>query len=359
MMASQGSPSNELCTRLGIEVPIINAPMSEEAGPELAIAVSEAGGLGMLGHGVTPLEDVRDHIREVKRSTSKPFGVGLLFPLGDNGASAATEDPKRPFPEFLMPLVGPGGLPDKVSSRRQALEVAEQRLAIAIEERVPILACGLGAPERIVGRAKSAGMFVMALVGSVRAARAAEASGVDAIIAQGHEAGGHTGRTSTLALVPKVVDSVRVPVIAAGGIVDGRSLAAMLLLGAQAVLVGTRFLATHEARTAVAHKQAIVAMQDDDTLVSRCFTGKPSRVIRNRFTDAWRGHEAEILPMPAQMDLVRPLVEPAKKQGLLDIANWPTGQGAVGVKRIMPAADVVGEMIDEARSLLARAAMLA
>ena len=348
--------TSELCARLGIAMPVFNAPMSEEAGPELAIAVSEAGGLGMLGHGVTALEEVQDHIRQVKAHTRKPFGVGLLFPLGDGQAAAesAEPEPRRPLPDFLLSLAGPLPLPTNVSNRRQALEVAEQRLDIAIAENVPILACGLGAPERVVKRAKAAGMYVISLAGNLRAALEAQARGVDAIVAQGHEAGGHTGRTSTMVLVPRVVDAVDVPVIAAGGIADGRGLAAAFMLGAQAVLIGTQFLATPEARTAQSHKSKIVEMRDDETLVSLCYTGKPARVLRNAFTDAWKGHEREILPMPAQMDLVRPLVEPAKKAGNLAVGNWPTGQGAVLVKNIQPAADVIREIVAEAEALLGR-----
>jgi len=351
-----------LCDLLGVESPILNAPMSEEAGPELAIAISEAGGLGMLGHGVTALSDVREHFAMMKAATTKPFGTGLLFPLPDASAeAAAARQPKPipPLPDFLHHLVGPEGLAEKVSNRREALEAADRRLDIAIENRVRVLTCGLGAPPRAIARAKAGGMIVIALVGSVRAALAAAACGVDAIIAQGHEAGGHTGRASTLALVPKIVDSVDIPVIAAGGVVDGRTMAAMLLLGADGVLVGTRFLATPEARTAESHKRAIVDMVDDSTLISRCFTGKPARVIRNAFTDAWRGHEAEILPMPAQMDWMRPLVEPAKKQGRLDAANWPTGQGAMNVRRIMPAGDALREILDEARAALTRGGAIA
>ena len=327
--------------------------MSEEAGPELAVAVSEAGALGMLGHGVTRLEDVQSHIRQVKAATTRPFGVGLLFPLGD-GVVPEVELVRRSLPEFLLPLAGSQPLPTEVSNRRQALQVSEQRLEIAIAEKVPILACGLGAPRGVVQRAKAAGMFVFALVGSTRAAVEAEAAGVDAIVAQGHEAGGHTGRSSTMVLVPRIVDAVKIPVVAAGGISDGRGLAASIILGAQAVWVGTRFLATPEARTADSHKRKVIEMSDDETLVSRCYTGKPARVLRNAFTDAWKGHEAEILPMPAQMDLVRPLVEPAKKAGNLAVGNWPTGQGAILVKAMRPAAEVVREMVAEAEAVLTR-----
>ncbi len=349
--------TSDLCDRLGITAPILSAPMSEEAGPELAAAVSEAGGLGMLGHGVTALDTVRDHIREVKSRTGKPFGVGLLFPMGGGRPppAPATPEPRPPLPEFLLPLAGSEPLPTDVSNRRQALEIVEQRLDIAIAENVPVLTCGLGAPEGVVKRARAAGMFVIALVGSLRGALEAEASGVDAIIAQGHEAGGHTGRTSTMVLLPRIVDSVNVPVIAAGGIADGRGVAAAFVLGAQAVLMGTRFLATPEARTADGHKRKIVEMRNDETLVSLCYTGKPARVLRNAFTDAWKGHESEILPMPAQMDLVRPLVEPAKKAGDMAVANWPTGQGAVLVKQLRPAGEVVREIVAEAEAALARA----
>ncbi len=350
-----GRLASGLSDRLGIAVPILNAPMSEEAGPELALAVSQAGGLGMLGHGVTTLENVREHIRFVQSHTDKPFGVGLLFPTVTDAPSSApgTAVPRRPLPDFLLPLAS-GPLPTEVSSRREAIEIAEQRLDIAIEAKVPVLACGLGAPDHVVKRAKAAGMFVIAFAGNLRTALEAEASGVDAIVAQGHEAGGHTGRTSTMVLVPAIADAVGVPVIAAGGIVDGRGIAAAFMLGAEGVLLGTRFLATPEARTADGHKRKIVEMKNDDTLVSRCFTGKPSRVLRNRFTDAWRGHEAEILTMPAQWDMVRPLVEPAKKAGDVAVANWPTGQGAMLVKRIQSAGAIVAELAAEAEAALSR-----
>jgi NAD(P)H-dependent flavin oxidoreductase YrpB (nitropropane dioxygenase family) len=160
-------------------------------------------------------------------------------------------------------------------------------------------------------------MKVIALVGSRRSAVEAESARVDAVVAQGHEAGGHTGRTSTMVLVPQIVDAVRIPVIAAEGIADGRGLAAALMLGASGALIGTRLLATPEARTAETHKRRLVEMQEDETIVSRCYTGKPSRVIRNEFVESWKGREAEILPMPAQWERVAPVVIPAKRRGAL------------------------------------------
>jgi NAD(P)H-dependent flavin oxidoreductase YrpB (nitropropane dioxygenase family) len=323
--------------------------MGGVAGPDLVAAVSEAGGLGILGHANLEPKEVHRQIRRTKEKTGKPFGIGLLFP-------SRTEDVKRVgasplLPEFLEKFVGTDGLAEAPTSS-YSHDLAEERLAIAIEENVPILALGLGAPASVVARAKAAGMKVIALVGSRRAALEVETVGVDAIVAQGHEAGGHTGRTSTLVLVPQIVDAVSVPVIAAGGVADGRGLAAVLMLGASGALIGTRLLATPEAQTAETHKLRLVEMQDDETVVSRCYTGKPSRIIRNEFVEAWKGHEAEILPMPAQWQRVAPVVIPAKNRGSIEIGNWPTGQCAVLVRTVTPAGDVVRKMADDAAKLL-------
>jgi len=343
-----------LTTLLGIELPILGAPMGGVAGPELAAAVSSAGGLGLLGHANLDLEEVRAQIRHTRSLTDRPFGIGLLFPSRAGAGELPPPSARRdiPLPPFLRALGEPDASVHEADNRRYDLDLAEQRLEIAIEERVPVLSCGLGVPAEVVARAHAAGMKVISLVGSRKAALAAAARGADVIVAQGHESGGHTGRTATLVLVPQVVDAVKVPVAAAGGISDGRGLAAALTLGAAGVLVGTRLIATPEARTAPVHKERIVAMIDDDTVVSRCYTGKPSRVIRNRFIDAWKGHEAEILPMPEQWEMVAPLVVPAKKRGEFDLANWPTGQGAVLVPTLKPAAQVVREMAEEAARLV-------
>jgi NAD(P)H-dependent flavin oxidoreductase YrpB (nitropropane dioxygenase family) len=334
-----------------IELPVLGAPMGAVAGPELVTAVSEAGGLGILGHANVEPEEVRRQIRFTKNGTSRPFGIGLLFPSQTQHAKLG--DTRRPLPTFLEKFVGADGLAE-APSQSYSHDLAEERLTIAIEEGVRVLALGLGAPASIVARAKSAGMKVLALVGSRRSALKAEADGADVIVAQGHEAGGHTGRTSTMVLVPQIVDAIRVPVIAAGGIADGRGLAAALMLGASGVLIGTRLLATPEARTAQTHKLRLVDMQDDETVVSRCYTGKPSRVIRNEFVDAWEGHEAEVLPMPEQWERVAPVVIPAKRRGSLEVGNWPTGQCAVLVHAITPAGDVVRKIADDAAKLLSK-----
>jgi NAD(P)H-dependent flavin oxidoreductase YrpB (nitropropane dioxygenase family) len=332
-----------------IRLPILGAPMGGVAGPDLVAAVSEAGGLGILGHANLEPSEVRRQIRATKAATKKPFGIGLLFPSRTERVEHGASRPS--LPAFLQRFVGSDGLAD-APELSYSHDLAEERLAIAIQEGVRVLALGLGAPTSVVSRAKAAGMKVLALIGSRRAALEAEAAGVEAIVAQGHEAGGHTGRTSTMVLVPQVADAVRVPVIAAGGIADGRGLAAALVLGAAGVLIGTRLLATPEGQTAETHKRRLVEMRDDETVVSRCYTGKPSRVIRNAFVDAWKGHEAEILPMPAQWERVAPVVIPAKHRGSIDIGNWPTGQCAVLVDAITPAGEIVRKMAVDAAELL-------
>jgi len=334
----------------GIGLPILGGPMGGVASPELVAAVSNAGGLGLLGHANVPPDRVRAEIRRTRELTDRPFGIGLLFP---NRTSPRQERREAlPLPDFLVPLAAAHGLEKEIPTDHYSHELAEERLEIAIAEGVPVLSLGLGAPAHVVERAQSAGMKVIALTGNRRAALDAETAGVDAVVAQGHEAGGHTGKTSTLVLVPQIADAVRIPVIAAGGIVDGRGLAAALALGASGVLLGTRLLATLEARTHDNHKNRVVEMQDDETQVSRCYTGKPSRVIRNAFTAAWKGREAEILDMPAQWERVAPIVIPAKRAGALDIANWPTGQGAVLVDSIQPAGEVVQAIAEQAGRVL-------
>ncbi len=338
---------------LGMRLPVLGAPMGGVAGPELAAAVSSAGGLGILGHANLPPAQVQAEIRQARRWTGAPIGIGLLFPTNPRPESSTVGASAPPLPEFLRELGTPDPSVSVVDERTYDHELAAERLEIAIAEGVEVLACGLGVPEAVVERAHRGGMKVVSLVGSRKAALAAEARGVDVIVAQGHEAGGHTGRTSSLVLWPQIVDAVRLPVVAAGGIADGRGMAAALMLGAAGVLVGTRLLATPEARTAQSHKDRLVAMEEDDTVVSRTYTGKPSRVIRNRFTDAWKGHEESVLPMPAQWEMVAPLVVPAKAAGSMELANWPTGQGAVLVRRESPAAEVIREMAQEAAALLA------
>lgn len=342
---------------LGIERPILGAPMGGVTRSALAAAVSEAGGLGILGMASATPQELREEIRSVRRQTSRPFGVGLIVLDQDDADTApdasATAPERGSVPEHLRGFLHPDH-DTFVVREKPALttRLNREQLEVVFEERVGLLACGIRTPAWVVEEAHRHGIRVLSLVGSVRAARQVAAAGTDAIVAQGHEAGGHTGATTTFVLVPAVVDAVDVPVVAAGGIVDGRGMAAAMTLGAEGVLVGTRLLATPEASTAQTHKDAVVDMTDDRTIVSRAYTGKPSRMLRNRFIEAWKGKEGSILPMPEQWRLVEPVVAPWKAQGDLDIANWPTGQGAMLVGSIQPAGEVVRQLHEDCTRIM-------
>src|SRR5712692_8756163 len=220
-MDSAGLFDAPLCRRLNIEYPVFQAGMGFVAHAELAAAVSNAGGLGCIGAGTMNDRELRDQIRRCRAMTDRPFGVDILF------AEVKADKGDR----------------DVVRYSGNVQRVIE----VTFEEKVPVIVSGLGNPAGIIGRAHRAGVFVMSLCGNVKQARSLEASGVDAIVAQGHEAGGHTGRIGTMTLVPQIVDAVRVPVLAAGGIGDGRGLVGAIALGAQGVWVGTRFVASVEA----------------------------------------------------------------------------------------------------------------
>ena len=193
----------------------------------------------------------------------------------------------------------------------------------------------------------------MSLCGNVKQARRLEASGVDVIIAQGHEAGGHTGRIGTLTLVPQIADAVRVPVLAAGGVADGRGLVAALALGAEGVWMGTRFIASVEAYAHVNYKNRIVEIDEEGTTITRCHSGKPCRLIRNKFTDSWVGRESEIQPFPLQsMRGGFALAAKARYEGKIEEGGLACGQTAGMINSIKPAGQIVRDVMAEAEAAL-------
>ncbi len=316
---------NPFCRLLGIEFPICQAGMYQVAHGRLAAAVSQAGGLGVIGAAFMEPEDLRREIRLVRETTDRPFGVDILF------AEVAKDDP----------------------STTGYTQQVEDHIAVIFEERVPVLVSGLGNPGRIVPDCHALGIKVMSLVGTSRQAQSVAAAGVDVVIASGQDGGGHVGRIGTLPLVSKAVDSVDVPVLAAGGLADGRGLIAALALGAQGVWMGTRFIATDEARGHQNYKQKIADIDEDGTIVTRAHSGKPNRMIRNRFTASWEGRESEIKPYPGQLQEIG---EPASILGRIegDTENGvlPAGQGAGLIREVKPAGEVVADIMDEARAVL-------
>ena len=234
----------KITTLLGIESPVVQGGMAWVAESHLAAAVSNAGGLGIIGAASAPAEWVRAQIQEVKRRTDKPFGVNIM-------------------------LMSP-----------YAKEVAE----LVAEEKVPVVTTGAGSPEKYMSLWKEAGIKVIPVVASVALAKRMERCGADALVAEGTEAGGHIGENTTMVLVPQVVDAVNVPVIAAGGIADGRGMAAAFMLGAEGVQIGTRFVASREAQVHENYKNCIIKARDIDSRVTGRSTGHPVRALRNQMT---------------------------------------------------------------------------
>jgi len=311
-----------LCDLLGVAHPIMLAGMGGVSYAEVCAAVSSAGGFGSLGMAGVPVKMIRAQMQQVKSLTDKPFGVDLL---------AAQ-------PESLTAAVD-----------------------IIIEEGAKAFIAGLGVPYPIVKQLKDAGILVMAMVGKVDHAKKAEQAGCDAVIAQGTEGGGHTGSVASLSLWPQVVDAVKIPVVAAGGLYDGRGLAAALALGCQGVWMGTRFIASTEAHAGQPYKDAIVQMSEADTVISRGFTGKTLRAIRNQTTDEWATKTAQPFPQQVMDSIQNNRLGPIS--GILEV-NPDTqclaaGQGGGGIHEILSSAEIVRRTLAEATETLARIAKLA
>src|SRR3989440_7223198 len=253
-----------LADALEIEHAVMLAGMGGVSYHRLVAAVSEAGGFGCLGASAMSQDEMVEEIRAVKAATSKPFGVDLLTAL----------------PEQMM-----------------------SNIELVIREGAQVFVAGLGVPRDVIKLCHDNNVLVVNMCGKVRHAVSAVEAGCDIVVAQGTEAGGHTGTVATMPLVPQMVDAVgdRVPVVAAGGLFDGRGLAASLALGADGIWVGTRFIATPEARSAPGYKEALLRTAEDGTVISRAFTGKTLRAVRNKYTQYFEEHPDELQPFPNQM----------------------------------------------------------
>jgi enoyl-[acyl-carrier protein] reductase II len=306
---------------LGIEHPVMLAGMGGVSYSGLVAAVSEAGGFGCLGASTMQPDEMVAEIRAVRAATSKPFGVDLLTAAGD-----------------LMPQV-----------------------RMLIDEGAKVFVAGLGVPRDVIELCHKHGVIVVSMCGKVRHAVAAVEAGCDLVVAQGTEAGGHTGQVATMPLVPQIVDAVgaRVPVVAAGGIFDGRGLAAALSLGADGVWVGTRFIATPEARAVTGYKDALVEIGEDGTVVSRAYTGKTCRVVRNSYTQYFEEHPDELKPFPAQVgrassDGAFHLGWDSSFEADRDKEFMPAGQGAGAIHELVPAAELVRQFVADAEAAIDR-----
>jgi enoyl-[acyl-carrier protein] reductase II len=310
-----------LTDALQIDHPVLLAGMGGVSYHRLVSAVSEAGGFGCMGASTMADDEMRREIAAVRAATARPFGVDLLTAL-------------------------PRGL--------------EARVDDIIRGGATAFVAGLGVPRDVVELCHAHGLLVVNMCGKVRHAIAAVEAGCDIVVAQGTEAGGHTGRVATMALVPQIVDTVgeRVPVVAAGGIVDGRGLAAALALGADGVWVGTRFIATPEARGVRGYKDALLRSHEDDTVVTKAYTGKTCRVIANAYTQEYESRAREVQRFPAQ--ILQSMQDGANHLGGDETTTgvdperefFPAGQGVGAIDSVVPAGDLVHRFVDEAEAVL-------
>ena len=315
--------STRLTEALRIEHPVMLAGMGGVSYHAVVAAVSEAGGFGCMGASAMGRRTMNEEIAATRALTQKPFGVDLLT-ASPGDMIASVEDLIR------------GG--------------------------ATLFVAGLGVPRDAIELCHSKGVLVMNMCGKVRHAIAAVEAGCDIVVAQGTEAGGHTGTVATLPLVPQIVDAVgdRVPVVAAGGIVDGRGLAAALALGADGVWIGTRFIATPEAMEVLGYKDALLRTGEDGTTISRGYTGKTCRVVANDYTRYWEEHPEELEPFPQQF--MRSMNDGANHMGGtpetlgVDPSKefYPAGQGVGSITEIVPAGELVHRIVDEAEAVLSR-----
>lgn len=299
---------------LGIEYPIIQGGMAWVAEHNLAAAVSEAGGLGLIGGASAPGEVVREEIRKARELTKKPFGVNvmLMSPYADDVAK------------------------------------------VVVEEGIKVVTTGAGIPNKYMGIWKEAGVKVIPVVASVAQAKLMEKAGADAVVAEGMESGGHIGEATTMTLVPQVVDAVSIPVIAAGGIADGRGVAAAFMLGAEAVQVGTRFVVSNESIVHANYKAKVIKAKDIDSVVTGVSHGHPVRCLRNKMTREYLKLEKEGKSFEELEYLTLGTLRKAVMEGDIDNGTVMAGQIAGMVQKEQSCKEIVEEMMGQAAKLLGR-----
>lgn len=365
-------PRTAICDLFGIEHPIVLAGMGTASTPELAAAVSNAGGLGVLGCAGAGPRQLREWIARTRSLTDKPFGVDTLLPASVRRGTNLKAPSNGPLPQDLVPelqafagdFLAREGIapadpkdvwPEPDGPAVFSKEFFEAQMDVVIEEKVPVYASGLGSPQPWMERLKANGTKVLCVVGTVRHALQVVPVGIDAVVAQGHDGGGHNSPIGTMALIPQVVDAVgdKVPVLGAGGIADGRGIAAAMMLGASGVWVGSAFLASEEAGIFDGQKQALVEANEEGTTVSRSVTGKPARMIKSKWTKLWEESENEPLPMPFQGQISRPALTAANVAGRSqDVNPGFAGQGIGMIKAVRPAAEIMADLIADTERVL-------
>lgn len=351
--------NSELAKRLHIQWPIIQAGMAGgTTTPELVAAVSQAGGLGTLGAAYMNAEQIRAAIRAIREQTDKPFGVNLFIPEPFDANQKVAESVSRVMNEVRSQLDIP--LDPDVA---RFTEPFEEQMAVVLEERVPVFSFTFGMLDQVwMKKLKEQGVTVIGTATTVREAVALEESGVDMLTAQGSEAGGHRGSflpdapsnmIGTMALVPQIVDRVNVPVIAAGGIMDGRGIAAAFALGAQAVQLGTAFLTCAESGAHSLHKRAVLEASDESVVITRAFSGKAARGVSNHFMNLLAPLEKEIPSYPVQNALTRDIRAAASKQQKSEYLSMWAGQAA-SLAKACTAKELIQRLVDETEQVRCR-----
>ena len=352
----------QLCDEYGCEVPIVAFAHTKD----VIAAVTNAGGIGVFGAGSRTPTELRSDISWIKeRVGNKPFGVDLLMPA--SLAEGNREDLEAQIPQeqrdFVARLMAENNIPKPKEVQPpdgQMLKHARENLEVIFDEQVPIFASGLGSPAFVKDEAHAHGTKVWGLVGLPRQARRQIEAGVDVVIAQGYDSGGHSGTVGTFTLVPEVVamaEGTGTLVLAAGGISNGRQLAAAITMGAAGVWTGTIWLATHESATEMFIKQRLIEARAEDVYQSRAMSGKPIRQLPSKYGDAWKQPGApQTLQMPLQGMLVSEVLAGIKEAHMEDWMTSPAGQSVVGIHEIRPAAEVVYQMVEEAQDAFDRVA---
>ncbi|UFJ40881.1 nitronate monooxygenase [Brevibacillus humidisoli] len=351
------------CERFSLQVPIIQAGMAGGiVSSELVAAVSEAGGLGTLAGAYVKPDDLRRSIRRVKELTKQPFSVNLLL-YEEPGAYAVTPE----LVDWLNGIRSELGLAPWDGEIPGSTDEVDECFSVILEEKVPVFSVAFALPGKYGSAAKAAGMKLIGMATTLDEAKALHAAGVDAIVAQGGEAGGHRGTFSvegkpagesvgTMALVPLLVDALPdTPIVAAGGIMDGRGLAAALSLGADAIQVGTRFLTCRESTAHVAYKERLLTAKETDPQITRAFSGRPARGIANRIMHRFAESGITALPYPVQNSLTREIRAAAARRNDAEYMSLWAGQGVAMVKEAgQSAAEIVEMYMAQAEEVVKR-----
>lgn len=348
----------EMCSTLNIEYPIIQAGMAGGATtPELIANVSNAGGLGTLGAAYMKPEDIKQAIHDIRKLTTKPFSVNLFCV---ENSDEPNDEEKNVVKKELLRIGRDLGVKES-DIQFNAADYFDEQFQVLIDEKVPVISTAFGLlPEDKANQAKENGIIITSMITTVEEAVLAERSGADIIIAQGSDAGGHRSTfdltkhkngadIGTFSLVPQVADNVKIPVAAAGGVNDGRSLIAALALGADGVQIGTRFLSSEEAGIHKAYKQKLFTSKEDDTVITKVFSGRPARGILNKFIEEF---SEEPLAYPYQNSATKSIRGAAAKNNNGEYMSLWAGQNLRPVVKEQPAAEIVEEIMASARKIL-------